>query len=547
MKKILLSCSVLLGLLSAKAQLGADYAHDDFQLDVPYGNNQGGVFWFNDSALIVQDEPSTLFLTRTGGGSATLTMEEEVVRDGEVVKTSSWDQGKSDANPTGGTYVFGVSWGDSNGEAAGGDPFTIDISANKTMSITVKNDFDAPVHFDFQFEDINGVKLEVQKDTASGGWNEKEKFKCRIPAGETKVCEVDLEGGWTLDYENAPLDEYDGAANPWPCAEGPWGPGYVGCPLIKDNSSFDFTQVKQVIIIPNGQCDRADGFGAIAGCTFGDKVEILNFGIGSVPTKAAAPTGVTATATDATHINIDWADLAEGDSVRVARSTDPMTGFKFIYAAGLDIKSDMGDGYNAEDLLTPNTTYYYYVIADNGLYSYSTLVSATTLSQGANPSQLNANEDENDDVVLTWVDNADDETGFNIYRKLGAGAYALIGSVGTDVITYTDASSSLELNKQYTYQVKAIVAAGEELASNEAKITPVGFADDVVALKASIYPNPATSTLNFSEELEGVVIYNSNGTVMFSAAKAKNVNVAEFNKGIYFLQTSKGSKSFVVE
>ena len=34
---------------------------------------------------------------------------------------------------------------------------------------------------------------------------------------------------------------------------------------------------------------------------------------------------------------------------------------------------------------------------------------------------------------------------------------------------------------------------------------------------------------------------------MFSAAKAKNVNVAEFSKGIYYLQTAKGSKSFVVE
>ena len=542
MKKILLSCSVLLGLLSAKAQLGADYAHDDFQLDVPYGNDQGGVFWFNDENLLVEGEPSTVYLERDGGGDATLVLEQYIERDGEIVDTALWSEGKSDANPTGGTYVFGVSWGDSNGEAPGGDPFTIDISANKTMSVTVRNNFDVDVHFDFQFQDVNGTKLEVQQDTASGGWNEKEKFKCRIAAGETKECLVDLEGGWVLDYANAPLDEYDGAPNPWPCTVP------SNCPMILDDVSFDFTKVTQVVMIPNAICDHTDGYGSIVGCAFGDKIELTDFKIGSVPTKAAAPTGVTATATDATHINIDWADLAEGDSVRVARSTDPMTGFKFIYAAGLDIKSDMGDGYNAEDLLTPNTTYYYYVIADNGLYSYSTLVSATTLSQGANPSQLNANEDENDDVVLTWVDNADDETGFNIYRKLGnAGTYALIGSVGTDVITYTDASSSLELNKQYTYQVKAIVAAGEELASNEAKITPVGFADDVVALKASIYPNPATSTLNFSEELEGVVIYNSNGTVMFSAAKAKNVNVAEFNKGIYFLQTSKGSKSFVVE
>ncbi len=547
MKKILLSCSVLLGLLSAKAQLGADFAHDDFQLDVPYGNDQGGVFWFNDSSLYVEGEPSTVFLTRTGGGSATLTMEEEVVRDGEVVKTSLWSDGKSDENPTGGTYVFGVSWGDSNGEAAGGNPFTIDISNSKMMTITVENTFETDVNFDFQLQDIMGTKLEMISDTGDGTWNDqKQKFKCLFPAGETTTCEVDFSGGWTLDYENAPLDEYDGMPNPFPCGnvEG-WG-GPEDCPILKDTTSFDFTQVTQVIIIPNGICESEF---APAVCAFGDKVKIHNFAIGNVPEKAAAPTGVTAEATSATTIDLNWDKLVEGDTVRVARSTDPMVGFEFIYADKISTTSpsQMGDGYPTANPLMPNTTYYYYVIVDNGLYSYSDLITVTTESQGANPSSLFAKENLDDDVVLTWTDNSDDETGFNIYRKLGSGQYELIGSVGADVTTYTDPSTSLELNKQYTYKVNALFADSDELSSNEAKITPVGFADDVVALKASIYPNPATSTLNFSEELEGVVIYNSNGTVMFSAAKAKNVNVAEFNKGIYFLQTSKGSKSFVVE
>lgn len=75
----------------------------------------------------------------------------------------------------------------------------------------------------------------------------------------------------------------------------------------------------------------------------------------------------------------------------------------------------------------------------------------------------------------------------------------------------------------------------------------VGFSNNVEKLSTTLYPNPATSTLNFSEELQNVTIFNSKGTQVFSAAKANSVNVAEFTNGIYFLQTEKGSKSFIVE
>ncbi len=148
-------------------------------------------------------------------------------------------------------------------------------------------------------------------------------------------------------------------------------------------------------------------------------------------------------------------------------------------------------------------------------------------------------------IDLTWTDNSENEENFVVYRKvMGETTYNLIETLDANITTYTD--TDVDFDVEYMYQIAAKAGTNEAL-SNEAMVTPVGFADDIVKLKANIYPNPATSTLNFSEELEGVVIYNSKGTVMFSAAKAKNVNVAEFNKGIYFLQTSKGSKSFVVE
>ena len=114
-------------------------------------------------------------------------------------------------------------------------------------------------------------------------------------------------------------------------------------------------------------------------------------------------------------------------------------------------------------------------------------------------------------IMLDWTDNSENEDGFTIYRKLMAEAdYSPLATVDADVTTYTD--NTVEFDTEYLYKVAATL--GENEALTEAKtVTPVGFGDDIVKLKANIYPNPATSTLSFSEELEGVVIYNSKGIV----------------------------------
>ena len=96
------------------------------------------------------------------------------------------------------------------------------------------------------------------------------------------------------------------------------------------------------------------------------------------------------------------------------------------------------------------------------------------------------------------------------------------------------------------YKVEAKNSGGSS-AGVTASVSAVGFGDDIVKLSATIYPNPATSEVNFSEELKDVVIYNSHGAVMYSASKASKVNVSEFSKGLYLIQTAKGSKTFVVE
>lgn len=75
----------------------------------------------------------------------------------------------------------------------------------------------------------------------------------------------------------------------------------------------------------------------------------------------------------------------------------------------------------------------------------------------------------------------------------------------------------------------------------------VGLTDGVEKLTTSLYPNPASSLVNFSEELENVSVYNTQGIQVYSASKANSVDVSSFESGVYFIKSSKGSSSFVVK
>ena len=72
-------------------------------------------------------------------------------------------------------------------------------------------------------------------------------------------------------------------------------------------------------------------------------------------------------------------------------------------------------------------------------------------------------------VILNWQDNSNNETGFQIERKTGAGTFVLLGRVGTGVISYTDVTGVA--GTAYTYRVTATNAAGISAATNEATAT----------------------------------------------------------------------------
>ncbi|WP_295124218.1 fibronectin type III domain-containing protein [uncultured Chitinophaga sp.] len=77
----------------------------------------------------------------------------------------------------------------------------------------------------------------------------------------------------------------------------------------------------------------------------------------------------------------------------------------------------------------------------------------------AAPTQLKATASSYNNINLTWTDNSDNETGFEIYRSATyTGTYTTVGTVGANVTSYADAG--LAPSKEYYYKVKAINAAG---------------------------------------------------------------------------------------
>ncbi len=73
-------------------------------------------------------------------------------------------------------------------------------------------------------------------------------------------------------------------------------------------------------------------------------------------------------------------------------------------------------------------------------------------------------------INLTWTDNSTNETGFKIERRTGASIYAVVGTVNSDVLTFSDIG--LTPSTTYTYRVYAYNAVGNSLTySNEVTLT----------------------------------------------------------------------------
>ncbi|HMG19616.1 MAG TPA: fibronectin type III domain-containing protein [Gemmatimonadales bacterium] len=133
----------------------------------------------------------------------------------------------------------------------------------------------------------------------------------------------------------------------------------------------------------------------------------------------AAPTGLTATIVDHQAIDLAWSDnSAAEDGYQVERAPAQAGPYEAVAFLAANTNRYRQSG------LTTNTTYWYRVSANNdgGFSDISNVVSATpAFTVPAAPSALSARPS-GTHVILSWVDNAGNEDGFQVERSLDLGA-----------------------------------------------------------------------------------------------------------------------------
>ncbi len=180
-----------------------------------------------------------------------------------------------------------------------------------------------------------------------------------------------------------------------------------------------------------------------------------------VPTAPAPqpPSGLTTTAASASEIDLAWADNSSDEAgFEVWQSTTGTAGAFSLLAslpAGAAAYQSRG--------LEGGTQYCYKVRASGAPGAppsgFTTVACATTAAAPlAAPTGLSATAASTSQIDLTWVDNASDESQYEIWRSTtgSSGTFSPHAFRGANRTTYSD--TSLIAGTQYCYKVKAVAA-----------------------------------------------------------------------------------------
>jgi hypothetical protein len=158
-----------------------------------------------------------------------------------------------------------------------------------------------------------------------------------------------------------------------------------------------------------------------------------------------------------TQITLNWSQVAGNTGYRIERKVAGVWSDLLVTGANVTTYTDSG--------LTPGTLYSYRVSTGSpaGYSLPSSEQTAPTLP--AAPAMAANGTIATTSAVINWT-NVAGETGYKVERKEGAaGSWAQIATRGLDVLTYTD--SSLAINTQYYYRVRAYNASGDSSYSGE--------------------------------------------------------------------------------
>jgi len=168
----------------------------------------------------------------------------------------------------------------------------------------------------------------------------------------------------------------------------------------------------------------------------------------------AAPTALSADAPLglAAVVNLAWTDNADSETgFLLERALDA------AFTTGLASVLLPADTVSYSDsVVDPEVTYYYRVSSfnDGGLSSCSNVATVTTPGMlPAAPSNLRVEQASLRYIIISWLDNADNETGFAVERSTDGINWSPLAETGIDVATYRD--NTVARRTTYWYRVRA--------------------------------------------------------------------------------------------
>ena len=209
----------------------------------------------------------------------------------------------------------------------------------------------------------------------------------------------------------------------------------------------------------------------------------------------SAPSNLNATTVDNDSIKVTWVDHSSIEThFELQKSGTSGTGPWSVAATlGANVESYTVNGLGA------GKKYWFRVKAynSNDNSPWSNVDNATTKENAPSaPAGLTATAVSNDQINLAWG-NVSNEDGFRIYRSTDNVTYALIKTVGVNVVTYNN--TGLTGNRKYYFRVKAYNTGGNSAYSNTASDTTAPQAPTALTATAGSGDTWNTINLNWTD------------------------------------------------
>ncbi|MDP6415501.1 MAG: fibronectin type III domain-containing protein, partial [Gammaproteobacteria bacterium] len=241
----------------------------------------------------------------------------------------------------------------------------------------------------------------------------------------------------------------------------------------------------------------------------------------STTTTFPAPSDLAATATSDQSIALSWSDNCSfEDGYELWRKIGSGS-FEII-----DSTAANGTAY-ADSALTYGESYSYKVRAftELNLSDYAAEVSTSTTFP--TPSNLTATATSDQSIALSWSHNCSFEDGYELWRKVGSGSYAIIDSTGANGTAYAD--SGLAYGQTYTYKVRAFTELNISNYSNEEPIELIILSPSDLTLTAL---NDQVMQLFWSDNClfeAGQELWRQVGVGSFAFLDSLNTDVTAYN------------------